>query len=152
MIKESEDNKASIPEASTRTDTSSGFAQLHLPEPATHLPTPTVSTTPLMILDLSVYYNPLFDLVVLKTQVEAAISLYLAELPFDGIVVLSRITDAVQSVEGVEDVVLSAALARTNTGAFSAIARTYQTQAGYIQIDPDQALSSTIQYLPNGTN
>jgi hypothetical protein len=65
--------------------------------------------------------------------VEDAINNYLATLPWDGVVINSALTDAVQAVPGVSDVVLLATAAKAAQAAnYQSISRTYRTVAGYI--------------------
>lgn len=85
-------------------------------------------------IDGDIYYNGQYSATI-SADVIAAIKAYLADLPFDGVVKISSIEDAIQSVAGVTDVVITEVRARANTTAFgsaSTIARTWDTVAGYI--------------------
>jgi hypothetical protein len=65
-----------------------------------------------------------------------AIKAFIASLPWDGTVYLSKLTDAIQAVPGVTDVTINQATASKNSPvSFSAIVRKYQTYAGHIIFD-----------------
>ncbi|MBD2769691.1 hypothetical protein IC235_17515 [Hymenobacter sp. BT664] len=99
----------------------------------------------------TVYFNPLVNLDALKAAVRAALRLYLASLDFDGLVYLSKIEDAIQSVAGVKDVLLGTVSARNGTGQAVAITRFYETVAGFI-VEDDAAgdgFLDTITFVPN---
>lgn len=104
--------------------------------------------TDLLKLIATVYYNPLFDLATLKVSVEQAIVNYLKNLPFDGIVKTSAIVDAIQSVAGVTDVVITTIQAKAFNTSYANVNRVYATVAGYIQIDPAFPLSANLTYIP----
>lgn len=87
-----------------------------------------------------IYYRGLFSSVI-KTNVISAIDAYLAAIPFNGRVVISKLQDAIQNVFGVEDVILEQVSARGETVAFgsgtnlvignSLASRLWPTIAGY---------------------
>ena len=105
--------------------------------------------TDLLKLVATIYYNPLFDVSLLRANVEAAINNYLKNLPFDGLVRVSSLVDAIQRVEGVVDVAISDIKAKPNLGVYADVVRVYSTVAGYIEIDADNfPLSNTLTYLP----
>jgi hypothetical protein len=79
--------------------------------------------------------------------VEVAIEEFISNLPFDGVLNLSELTDAVQDAVGVKDPVLVSALARFGVNPFAAITREYVADAGYMTIDPSNPLSTTITYV-----
>ncbi len=100
-----------------------------------------------------VYYDPLIDVEALKTQVQAAVQGYLAQLEFNGLLYLARVQDAIQAVPGVKDVQMVTVSARAGAGAPTTITRVYETQAGYIVTDEaaGSTLADTITYLPHGS-
>ncbi|WP_188815562.1 hypothetical protein [Hymenobacter cavernae] len=100
-----------------------------------------------------VYYDPLIDVPGLQLLVQAAIRSYLANLDFNGLVYLSKIEDAIQSVAGVKDVKLLTVSARAGNGAPTIIPRVYETQAGYIVEDnaSESTLADTLQFIPYGS-
>ena len=86
-----------------------------------------------------VFYNPLIlnsdgSLISDPTifPVLTAVNTYLKNLPFDGILVLSDLTQIIKGVVGVKDCVLTLAQARHGSDAYADIARTYETYSGYI--------------------
>lgn len=101
-----------------------------------------------------VYYDPLIDVPALQLQVQAAVQRYLAALEFNGVLYVSRIEDAIQSVAGVKDVKLSTISARAGAGAPTIISRLYEAQAGYVVTDDatGSTLVDTITYLPHGSS
>jgi hypothetical protein len=94
----------------------------------------------------TIYYSGQYSSVI-QTNVEAALTLYMENLSsaenFDGIVKLVDINDAIQAVEGVEDVNITEVGARADTVAFASRTviyklstgvniREYETVAGYV--------------------
>ena len=79
--------------------------------------------------------------------VEDAIEDFISNLPFDGVLNLTELTDAVQNAVGVKDPVLVSALARYGVNPFAAITREYVADAGYMKIDPSNPLNTTITYV-----
>ena len=79
---------------------------------------------------------------VIQTNVEAAINDYLAALPFDSKVKIVSLTDAIQAVDGVSDVIITDLAMRPDTTLFAnktylvqtktTILSSYPTYAGYI--------------------
>lgn len=79
--------------------------------------------------------------------VEDAINNFVSNLPFDGVLNLTELTDGVQNAIGVKDPVLTAANARFGINPFVAITREYIADAGYMTIDPSNPLNTTITYV-----
>jgi hypothetical protein len=99
----------------------------------------------------SVYYNPLLSQADVQAGVQAAIAGYLAALPFNGLLLVSRLEDAIQAVPGVTDVSLTAVQARVGTTVKAPFARAYYAEAGYIVLEdsaPAVQLSKTLAYYP----
>lgn len=70
-----------------------------------------------------------------KANVIAAINQYFASLPFDGVMYNQRLVNAIQAVEGVDDVVLGGVYARRDSeavGQYIEVERFYETYAGYV--------------------
>lgn len=67
--------------------------------------------------------------------VEDAVNAYLAGLPFDGLVNLTHLKDAVQLVEGVNDFVIDVAQYKVGAGPYTGFTRLYSTVSGYIVED-----------------
>lgn len=108
---------------------------------------------------MKAYYDVYYDPQVLSPSgellstpgvypVEEAINSYVSNLPFDGILNITSLTDVVQSVEGVIDPVFQNASAKYGVLPYEVITNNYNAYAGYIKIDPAFPLSSTINYIP----
>lgn len=102
----------------------------------------------------TVYYDPLVmnsdgELISDDTikPVEIAINNYIQELPFDGVLNLTKLTDQVQAAEGVIDPLLTTAEAKYGLLEYEAIAREYNADAGHMKIDPLFPLSTQITYI-----
>lgn len=112
-----------------------------------------VSQNPdLLKVELSLYYNPIIPLATLKTNVEAAIVNYVNNLPFDGIFRLTKLVDAIQAVEGIEDVKINtceATVSYTSSPSFTPVDVFYESIAGYMNIDPNYPLSSGLNFIAN---
>lgn len=112
-----------------------------------------VSQNPdLLKVELSIYYNPIIPLVTLKTNVEAAIIHYVNNLPFDGIFRRTKLVDAIQAVEGIEDVKINtceATVSYTNSPSFTPVDVFYESIAGYMNIDSNYPLSSGLNFIAN---
>ncbi len=105
-----------------------------------------------------IYYNGAYSPVI-SANVIAAINTFLADLPFDGILRVSKLIDAIQSVEGVTDVVINDLAMRADTVAF--VSRTflvqgndtflnkYPTSAGYIveETEAGQDFATTLTFI-----
>ncbi|RBL88527.1 nucleotidyltransferase [Chitinophaga flava] len=107
-------------------------------------------------LKINIYYNPL----VLDgngsrldgngpNPVVAAIKNYLTQLPFNGWLVLTYLTDALQQVDGVVIPQILQAEARYGSLPFKAFDVMYQPDAGYLSIDEEHDLD--IHYIPQST-
>jgi len=105
---------------------------------------PIVSTdSDLLNASFDVYYDPtvinasgqLLSNTAIKPA-EAAINDYLANLPWDGVMLKSAVIDAVQKAVGVQDVVLNLLQAKAHSAlSYNTVTRTYRSVAGYITID-----------------
>lgn len=80
--------------------------------------------------------------------VETAIQNYLKNLPFDGKLVVNHLIDAVQKAEGVYDCEIISIEATYASLPYQPINVEYETNAGYIIIDPAYPLSNSINYIP----
>lgn len=78
--------------------------------------------------------------------VEDAIKQHIRFLPYDGVLNLTKLEDAIQNVTGVLDVEIDTALSKYGSFDWQAIDLTYKADAGYMRIDPDMPLSTTISY------
>jgi hypothetical protein len=101
---------------------------------------------------ISIYYNPIIPLATITANVEAAINNYINNLPFDGVFRITKLVDAIQSIEGVVDVKITVCEASTNyttTPNFVPIDVFYETVAGYMNIDPNFPLSTGLSFIAN---
>ncbi len=78
-----------------------------------------------------------------------AINGYIQELPFNGALNLTEMTDAVQAADGVVDPVLTLAEAKFGAIPYATIVREYVADAGHMKIDPGFPLSTQITYIAN---
>lgn len=94
-----------------------------------------------LFLAADIYYNGAYAGVISATVIEA-IETFLSTIPFDGIVKVSKLIDAIQSVAGVTDVAINDLAMRANTVVFASktflvqgydtLLVKYPTSAGYI--------------------
>ena len=106
-------------------------------------------STDYLKLEADIYYNPLINISITQDLVYAAVANYLKQLPFDGRVLVSKLMDAIQQVEGVEDIYIAQVQGRMNSGGFVSFERIYFTEAGYVQVDPNEPLESTLIFKAN---
>jgi hypothetical protein len=97
-----------------------------------------------------VYFDPSKqDLASFQTALELAINGYVQNLLFDGTFRKLHLVDAMQAVSGFVDIEfaeLFASVAYTTTPLFSVIGLTYQSVAGYMNIDVNFPLSANLTY------
>lgn len=106
----------------------------------------------------TIYYQGQYDAII-RDNVKAAINGYLASIPFDGVVTLSRMFDAVQSVAGVNDMVFNNVIARMDATSYGGgtvmiagsteLQRNYSTFAGYIvsETTTGHTLTDTLTFV-----
>lgn len=85
--------------------------------------------------DMTVYYDGLYTPSSLKTQIVSAMKAYLSDIEFGGVLVRNKLIDAIQSVPGVQDIVITRLEATDYRGIVTAIDRIYKAQAGYMELD-----------------
>ncbi len=81
--------------------------------------TPTSLDSDKILVDAEIYYNGQYATVI-SGNVITAINTYLSTIPFDGIIRISAIEDAIQSVAGVTDIVINNLALRADATPFSA--------------------------------
>ena len=92
-------------------------------------------------LSLDIYYNPLYDTALLKTQINEVVMAYFNELPFNAEILRSKIADIILAgVSGVNDVVIRQFEARAVGGVFNPVERRYIPESGYVKFTPEQPL------------
>ena len=111
-----------------------------------------------LFVEATVYYQGGYSAII-QANVEAAITAYLAGIPFNGVVLLSNLEGAIKAVEGVNDVVFTEVRARADATIFASgtalvlasttIQRLYGTSAGYIipETDSGHTLADSITYI-----
>ncbi len=106
---------------------------------------------------LKIYYTVKYDPLVLSASgellstagvypVQDAINNYIQNLPFDGNLNLTQLTDEIQKAQGVIDPVIGLAEAKYGTLPYSTIVNNYNADAGHMAIDAAFPLSTTITY------
>lgn len=106
-------------------------------------------------LQITVKYNPqvlnangeLLNNPAIK-PVENAIKNYLKSLTFDGKVIKNTLIDYIQKADGVVDLILTELSATYGNLPYQPILDEYQTDAGYIIVDPQYPLNQSISYIP----
>lgn len=101
----------------------------------------------------SVYYDGQF-IDSIQDNVEKALEDYLANLDFNGTILVSKIQDAIQAVAGVNDVVITQVRARKDVTVFasaSIVTRQWVTDSGYAEQETTSGntWSDTITYIVN---
>jgi hypothetical protein len=107
----------------------------------------------LLKLGYLVYYDPLVlapDGSLLTSPavfpVEDAINGYIQNLPFNGVLNLTALTDAIQQALGVVDPVIQSAQAKYGLTAYVDVVDNYTSYAGHMKVDPSFPLSGSITY------
>jgi len=98
---------------------------------------------------LNVYYNANASLEIVKPAVEAAITAFLANIQFDGILYINKLIDAIQVVPAIvnEQVEVLEAAVKGSGDPYVAFNSKYAAKSGYFKIDPDFPLSAQITYI-----
>jgi hypothetical protein len=87
-------------------------------------------------IEFDIYYDGELDANTVRANVEASIREYFYNVVFGGVIYRTKIVDAAQSVEGVNDVVIKTLNVGLYDGNFLLpMGRNYKSQAGYMQID-----------------
>lgn len=103
-----------------------------------------------LYVDADIYYDGQF-VDSIQSDVEDAINAYLEDLDFDGVVLVSKIQDAIQAVTGVKDVVINQVKARKDATLFASatvVSRQWTTVSGYIveETTSGQTFGDSITY------
>lgn len=109
---------------------------------------------------LKIYYNIVYDPLLLTSSgelisspgtypVEDAINNYISNLPFDGVLNITKLTDEIQNATGVIDPIINNAEAKYGTLAYAPINNNYNADAGHMKIDPSYPLNTTLNYVLN---
>lgn len=110
----------------------------------------------LLKVNVTVYYDPLviapdgtLILAPGTKPVEDAIRNYVANLPFNGALVLTDLVDAMQAATGVTNPVLGDVYAKWGFLTYQLVDVQYIAHAGHAIIDPLNDLNTTITYVPH---
>lgn len=80
---------------------------------------------------------------------EDAVNAYVSNLDFNGDMILTKLTDAIQTATGVVNPILQTASAKYGANPYSNVIIKYNANAGHMKIDPAFPLSTQFTYLPN---
>ncbi|MDT8413217.1 MAG: hypothetical protein RQ875_12190 [Vicingaceae bacterium] len=108
--------------------------------------------------ELKIHYDIIYDPLVLTSTGESisspgvfpvhdAINEFIGNLPFNGVLVLTQLTDVIQLIDGVVDPTLTSAWAKFGALPYSLIDKSYQADAGHMVIDSANPLTATINYI-----
>lgn len=98
----------------------------------------------------TIYYDGVIPLATITDNVKAAINAFIGALPFNGKFLLSALTDHIQAVTGVEDVVLDSVETKTTGGdPYAPIIRIHVPLYGYYKIDvtAGNTLDDTLNFI-----
>ena len=82
----------------------------------------------------NIYYDPIIPLSEAQANVQTAVDTYFANLPFNGKVSVTKLTDAVQLAGGVIDPIFVSASATPQIGDVSNFNREYIPVSGYVEL------------------
>jgi hypothetical protein len=86
--------------------------------------------------NLTVYYDGILNANATLTNIKQAIRDYLANLPFDGVLLRNELIEKIREVSGVEDCEVVSLRGVQGSTSYN-IDRLYESQAGYIELDED---------------
>jgi hypothetical protein len=98
----------------------------------------------------NIYYDGSIEVATVRASVEAAINAYIGGLPFNGQFLTNALIDAIQSVTGVNDVLLTSVQSKPlAAGTYADVVRTTVPDYGYFNISTDagETLTDTLTYL-----
>lgn len=95
-------------------------------------------------LNVDIYFDGQYVLDDVKNDCIEAIKGYFATLEFDGDIRLQKIVDAIQSVQGVEDLEVKSTSGLQDGGTYQAFTRKFITKSGYAQLDEVNSLLNLI--------
>lgn len=112
-----------------------------------------------LFLNAQIIYNGQYSTIIQQTVIDA-INLYLKNIPFDGMIKVVSVVDAIQSVPGVTDVIINDMAVRADLTPFAnkiylvsgnlEIMSKYPTYAGYIvgETTAGQGFLNTLTFIP----
>lgn len=99
-------------------------------------------------LNMEIIYDGTKDLTTLKTSVAAAINTYLSNVEFDASILVNKLVDGIQKVDGVIDPRVTTISAIDILNNVTTFPYEYPTFAGYAIINTATPLDATIIYTP----
>lgn len=96
-----------------------------------------------------IFYSPIANPVLIQQQVESAINNYFISLPFNGVIHIEKLRDAIQLVTGVVDVKINSVAAEDAQGNIVTVDRYYVTHSGHARINSIFPLSGTLTLTPS---
>lgn len=99
----------------------------------------------------NVHFNGQYLETDIRQRVEASISTYFSTIPFNGTLEYQKLIDAIQAVEGVEDVEIFSMEARNGSGPYQTFTRVWPTVSGWV-LEDDTAgntFQDTLNYVSN---
>lgn len=103
----------------------------------------------LLKINATIYFDPIYTQATIAQRVEQAILAYITNLPFNGVLTINALIDAVQAVVGVNDITVQGMETKYAALPYTAINRVHTAEAGYFAIDPLFPLSNTLTYQPS---
>jgi hypothetical protein len=97
-----------------------------------------------LLLDINIYFNAQFGQSTVLDNVKKAIKTYLQKLKFDGTIELLKLIDAIQAVQGVTDVLINNASAKSESSAYQTFNRVYNASAGYASLNETDSIFNMI--------
>ena len=93
------------------------------------------------------YYDPEIDPTVVQASVDAVVSTFLANMPFNGIFYISQFYEALKGVTGYADIQLTTIQTKPYGGTYADVSRLYNPLSGRLAVSA--ALSTTLTFSPN---
>jgi len=100
----------------------------------------------LIAIIMTVIYDGSKDLATVKANVETTINDYLANIEFDSEIIVNKLIDKLQQVDGVIDPRIDEMSAINTLGNPTIIKHNYPTYAGYAKINPDKSFDTDVTY------
>lgn len=97
-----------------------------------------------LVMNVTIKYDPILAEATVESNVLAAITNYLSNLPFDAQFERLRFEDAIQAVEGVDEIIITS-LTGVSGAVPTAFTQSYVAQAGYMVYDD---VNSTLTMTP----
>jgi hypothetical protein len=106
----------------------------------------------LLRIQYTIVYDPIIPFAILQPKVISAINNYISNLAFDGVFRVVNLIDAIQSVEGVVDVIVPNDSVKTRLSTiapFSVIVANHKPYYGYFRIDSTagNTLNDTLNFI-----